>query len=314
VALAARVAEAQKPGGVLIMSHFDSPASMSMHEEALQTKGDLIVAVHGHLVEIAVPRLARIEAELLGRPAGRQVPSAFDVLGVLLTGQLKEIYIDGELEMVDTTDWFPKVLRKDFTVGMVVSENGLDDPDQNFYENYACGAARNYGGYCNQEVDALIDRQSLETDLEKRRRLVWEIERKLIEDDVRPVLFHPRGAVCNQPWVKGMTQMVNGIYNGSRFEDVWWTNSCHTATRAQQMGRPAAKGRKDRNEAKTNSTRRRGSIARRLARHCAGISSKSGWHSEDVYGRQPSQHVDPRGSNGLCRATDDGGFQQPRHV
>src|SRR5262245_53598418 len=43
--------------------------------------------------------------------------------------------------MVDTTNWFPKVLRKDFTVGMVVSENGLDDPDQNFYENYLCGAA-----------------------------------------------------------------------------------------------------------------------------------------------------------------------------
>jgi len=34
VALAASVAEAQKSGGVLIMSHFDSPASMSMHEEA----------------------------------------------------------------------------------------------------------------------------------------------------------------------------------------------------------------------------------------------------------------------------------------
>jgi peptide/nickel transport system substrate-binding protein len=47
----------------------------------------------------------------------------------------------------------------------------LDDPDQNFYENYACGAARNYGGYCNQEADALIDRQSMETDPEKRRRL-----------------------------------------------------------------------------------------------------------------------------------------------
>jgi peptide/nickel transport system substrate-binding protein len=54
----------------------------------------------------------------------------------LLIGQLKEIYIDGELEMIDTTNWFPKVLRKDFTVGMVVSENGLDDPDQSLYENY----------------------------------------------------------------------------------------------------------------------------------------------------------------------------------
>jgi peptide/nickel transport system substrate-binding protein len=140
---------------------------------------------------------------------------------VLLIGQLKEIYIDGELEMVDTTNWYPKVLRKDFTVGMMVSENGLDDPDQSFYENYACGAARNYGGYCNHEVDALIDRQSMEPDPEKRRQLVWQIERKLAEDDARPVLFHPRAAVCNQPWVKGMTQMVNGIYNGSRFEDVW---------------------------------------------------------------------------------------------
>ena len=32
----------------------------------------------------------------------------------------------------------------------------------------------------------MIDRQSMETDPEKRRRLVWDIERKLIEDDVRP--------------------------------------------------------------------------------------------------------------------------------
>ena len=34
LALAAPIADAQKSGGVLIMSHFDSPASMSMHEEA----------------------------------------------------------------------------------------------------------------------------------------------------------------------------------------------------------------------------------------------------------------------------------------
>jgi hypothetical protein len=34
LALAVSTADAQKSGGVLIMSHFDSPASMSMHEEA----------------------------------------------------------------------------------------------------------------------------------------------------------------------------------------------------------------------------------------------------------------------------------------
>jgi peptide/nickel transport system substrate-binding protein len=45
------------------------------------------------------------------------------------------------------------------------------------YENYACGSDRNYTGYCDKEVDVLIERQSSEPDPEKRRQLVWEIER-----------------------------------------------------------------------------------------------------------------------------------------
>jgi peptide/nickel transport system substrate-binding protein len=140
---------------------------------------------------------------------------------VILIDQLKEIYIDGELETVDTTQWYPKVMRRDFSVGMVVSENGLDDPDQQFYENYVCGADRNYSGYCNPQLDELIDRQSMESDREKRRQMVWEIERRLAEDNVRPVIFYARQASCRQPRVKGMTLMVNSIYNGSRFEDLW---------------------------------------------------------------------------------------------
>jgi peptide/nickel transport system substrate-binding protein len=140
---------------------------------------------------------------------------------VILIDQLKEIYIDGELETVDTTQWYPKVQRRDFRVGMVVSENGLDDPDPLFYENYVCGAERNYGGYCNPQLDQLVDRQSMEPDREKRRHLVWEIERKLAEDNVRPVIFYARQASCSQPRVKGLTLMVNSIYNGARFEDLW---------------------------------------------------------------------------------------------
>src|SRR6266481_3789028 len=33
---------------------------------------------------------------------------------VILIDQLKEVYIDGELETIDTTNWFPRVMRKDF--------------------------------------------------------------------------------------------------------------------------------------------------------------------------------------------------------
>jgi peptide/nickel transport system substrate-binding protein len=150
----------------------------------------------------------------------RNIPAYRDP-AVILLSQLREIYIDAELEPVDTVQWYPRLLRKDYTVGLNVTETGVDDPDQQFYENYVCGADRNYTGYCSPEVDELIDRQSMEPDPEKRKKLVWEIERRLAEDAARPVIFYPRGGTCRQPWVKGLTIMVNSIYNGWRFEDVW---------------------------------------------------------------------------------------------
>jgi len=140
---------------------------------------------------------------------------------VLLIDQLKQIYIDGTLNPIDTTQWYPTVMRKDYAVGLTVSENGLDDPDQQFYENYVCGAERNYTGYCDPDVDKLVDEQSSESDLEKRRKIVWEIERRLAADGARPIIYYARSAYCSYPYVKNLTIMVNSNYNGWRFEDVW---------------------------------------------------------------------------------------------
>src|SRR4029077_1901652 len=55
---------------------------------------------------------------------------------IILIDQLKEIYINGELEDVDTVQWYPKIMRQDFTVGLNLTGNGLDDPDQTLKENY----------------------------------------------------------------------------------------------------------------------------------------------------------------------------------
>src|SRR5205823_4385106 len=112
---------------------------------------------------------------------------------VIMIDQLREVYIDGELEMIDTANWLPKVMRKDYTVGFSPVGGG-PDPDQNLYLNYGCGGELNYTGYCNPEVDKLIDRQSSEADQERRKQLVWEIERKLAEDGARPIFFYDRRA------------------------------------------------------------------------------------------------------------------------
>ena len=67
----------------------------------------------------------------------------------------------------------------------------------------------------------MFEQQSMETDQEKRKRLVWEIDRRLQEDQARPIVYHLRGATCWQPRVKGLRMMVNSVFNGWRFEDVW---------------------------------------------------------------------------------------------
>ena len=59
----------------------------------------------------------------------RNVPPYRDP-AVLLIDQLKEIYIDGELELVDTPVWFPRLAKKDFTIGLNLIGSGLDEPDQ----------------------------------------------------------------------------------------------------------------------------------------------------------------------------------------
>ena len=63
--------------------------------------------------------------------------------------------------------------------------------------------------------------QSAETDQEKRKALVWDIDAELQEEGARPVIFHTRGATCRHPRLKGLTTMVNSMYNGWRLEDVW---------------------------------------------------------------------------------------------
>jgi peptide/nickel transport system substrate-binding protein len=140
---------------------------------------------------------------------------------VILIDQLKSIHIAGELDPVDTAVWFAKIARKDYQVGLNLTGQGVDDPDANFYENYSCGSERNYTGYCNKEVDALIDAQSREPDREKRKKMVWEVERKLVEDVARPIIQHNSANTCWQPYLKGLVLQSNSIYNGWRFEGVW---------------------------------------------------------------------------------------------
>ena len=140
---------------------------------------------------------------------------------VILIDQLKQIWIEAELEIIDTAVYYNRVFKKDFFVAMNYSGSAVDDPDVTFFEGYACGSLRNYDGYCNPKMTALFEAQSQEVDQKKRQQMVWEIDRQLQEDIARPIISNQMAAGCWHPWVKNYTIQTNSIYNGWRFEDIW---------------------------------------------------------------------------------------------
>jgi len=111
-------------------------------------------------------------------------------------------------------------MRKEYTIAVNLQTSG-PDPDPILDLLYRCGSSANWDGYCNPEVDKLIEQQSREGGVERRRALLSAIERKLAEDGARPIIFYDRAATCWQPYVKGLTIMVNSIFNGNRREDIW---------------------------------------------------------------------------------------------
>jgi peptide/nickel transport system substrate-binding protein len=139
---------------------------------------------------------------------------------VLLIDQLKQVYIDGELDPVETAAYFPKLRRKDFVVALNLQTSG-PDPDPTLDLFYGCGSSLNWDGYCNPEIDKMIEQQSREGDQEKRKRILLEIERKLAAEFARPIIFYTRAHTCWHPHVKNVTLMVNSLYNANRRED-WW--------------------------------------------------------------------------------------------
>jgi len=140
---------------------------------------------------------------------------------VILIDQLKQIWIDAELEIIDTTIYYNRVFKKDYVVALNLTGSAVDDPDVTLFEGYACGSLRNYNNYCDAEMTKLFEQQSRETDRRKRQELVWTIDRKLQEDVARPIIGHGRIAGCWQPQVRNVTLHINSIYNNWRFEDVW---------------------------------------------------------------------------------------------
>ncbi len=137
-----------------------------------------------------------------------------------VVNELKQIGVDATLRQIETAQWHPIITRKEFQIAANLTGHAIDDPDAIFYENYACSSPRNYTGYCNESLMALIDRQSRELDAKKRVALVRDIQRKLEDAAPRPIMGWRINHYAYWPYVKNLVPH-NSIFNYGRLQDVW---------------------------------------------------------------------------------------------
>jgi peptide/nickel transport system substrate-binding protein len=149
----------------------------------------------------------------------RAIASYLDFASFVVS-ELKRAGVDATVKQVDTVQWYASTTRKEYQLGANVSGFGLDDPDAIFYENYGCTSIRNYTGYCNELVTALIDRQSQELDPRKRQAIVRQILIRLEEDGARPTMGWSLDAFAHWPQVKNLVPH-HGLYNWGRLTHVW---------------------------------------------------------------------------------------------
>ena len=134
--------------------------------------------------------------------------------------ELKQVGIEATLKQVETAQWHPMATRGDYQIGANLTGLGVDDPDANFYENFACSSPRNYGGYCSELVMKMIDQQSQELDPAKRQAQVVAIQKQLELDAARPTLDSRLDYFTVWPHVKNLVPH-NNIFNFGRMQEVW---------------------------------------------------------------------------------------------
>jgi peptide/nickel transport system substrate-binding protein len=137
-----------------------------------------------------------------------------------VVNELKQVGVESTLKQIETAQWHPMATRREFLIAANLTGLGVDDPDANFYENYACGSPRNYSGYCNEQVMSLIDRQSQEVDPARRLAIVADIQKRLEADAPRPVMGWRVDRFAHHPYVKGLVPH-SVVYNCCRLQDAW---------------------------------------------------------------------------------------------
>jgi peptide/nickel transport system substrate-binding protein len=92
-----------------------------------------------------------------------------------------------------------------------VGWSGRTDPDGNLYSFFSCGAALNYGHYCNDDVEKALDLSRTTADPAGRLKQYEAIAAQNAKDESIIYLFHRKWIYAYAPKLRGFTPVPDGL-------------------------------------------------------------------------------------------------------
>jgi len=142
---------------------------------------------------------------------------------LIISRQLKKIGVDLEVKVIEYARQQKIIwIDKDFEFASIWGSTAVEDPDA-LYAYFYKGGARNYGEINVPEINDLLDRQSVTLDAARRKDLVYELQRKVLDYHATPYLYAQ--IIINgvaHPWVRDWNADFElARYNLGRFDFVW---------------------------------------------------------------------------------------------
>src|SRR6185436_833122 len=89
--------------------------------------------------------------------------------------------------------------------------SGRTDPDGNTYIFFKCNAPQDSMGYCNADVDKLLDEARVPSELAARKAIYEKLTKTILEDVPKIYLYHRRILIAHTTKLDGYKQMPDGL-------------------------------------------------------------------------------------------------------
>jgi len=119
----------------------------------------------------------------------RDIPSPYEPVSVFLIDQWRKVGLNVTQQVLETTAYFNDIRSGNFDVVIDFQADYMDEPDLHLGKFLSVDRnSGNYAKYTDRTLDDLYDKQTREIDPEKRKQLVWEFERRVLDEQAYCVM------------------------------------------------------------------------------------------------------------------------------